>query len=46
MNQESEHLAIDIVSDVVCPWCYLDVEPAERPEEVYWIDPIHKSPQS
>jgi predicted DsbA family dithiol-disulfide isomerase len=23
MNQESEPLTIDIVSDVVCPWCYL-----------------------
>lgn len=21
-----------------------DVEPVERPEEVYWIDPIHRSP--
>ena len=23
MNQESETLTIDVVSDVVCPWCYL-----------------------
>ena len=23
MNQETEPLTIDIVSDVVCPWCYL-----------------------
>ena len=23
MNQESEPLTIDVVSDVVCPWCYL-----------------------
>ena len=23
-----------------------DVEPVERPEEVYWVDPIHKNPQS
>jgi uncharacterized RmlC-like cupin family protein len=23
-----------------------DVEPVERPEEVYWVDPIHKDPQS
>jgi predicted DsbA family dithiol-disulfide isomerase len=23
VNQESESLTIDIVSDVVCPWCYL-----------------------
>jgi tetraacyldisaccharide 4'-kinase len=22
-----------------------DIEPVENPEEVYWIDPIHKSPQ-
>ena len=21
-----------------------DVEPVERPEEVYWVDPIHKAP--
>jgi predicted DsbA family dithiol-disulfide isomerase len=23
MHQEGEPLAIDVVSDVVCPWCYL-----------------------
>jgi uncharacterized RmlC-like cupin family protein len=23
-----------------------DVAPVERPEEVYWVDPIHKKPQS
>jgi len=22
-----------------------DVEPVEAPEEVYWVDPIHKHPQ-
>jgi uncharacterized RmlC-like cupin family protein len=21
-----------------------DVDPAEQPEEVYWVDPIHKHP--
>lgn len=23
-----------------------DVDPVERPEEVYWIDPIHKKPEA
>jgi uncharacterized RmlC-like cupin family protein len=23
----------------------LDIEPIEKPEEVFWIDPIHKQPQ-
>ena len=22
----------------------LDIEPVEKPEEVYWVDPIHKRP--
>ena len=22
----------------------LDVDPVEKPEEVYWVDPIHKHP--
>ena len=50
MNQESEPLTIDIVSDVVCPWCYLgekrlDAALAEAPQPVavrwrpYQLDP-------
>ena len=50
MNQESEILAIDIVSDVVCPWCYLgekrlEAALAEAPQPVavrwrpYQLDP-------
>ena len=23
----------------------LDIEPAEKPEKVAWVDPIHKAPQ-
>jgi uncharacterized RmlC-like cupin family protein len=23
----------------------LDIEPAERPEAVFWVDPIHRHPQ-
>ena len=22
----------------------LDIEPVEKPEEVHWVDPIHKAP--
>ena len=51
MNQESEPLTIDIVSDVVCPWCYLgekrlEAALAEEPQPVqvrwrpYQLDPI------
>ncbi len=43
MNQESEPLTIDIVSDVVCPWCYLGEKRLEaalaedsRPVAVRW----------
>jgi predicted DsbA family dithiol-disulfide isomerase len=43
MNQESEVLTIDIVSDVVCPWCYLGekrleaaLAEAPRPVAVRW----------
>ena len=43
MNQESEPLTIDIVSDVVCPWCYLGVKRLEaalaeeaQPVQVRW----------
>jgi predicted DsbA family dithiol-disulfide isomerase len=50
MNQESESLTIDIVSDVVCPWCYLgekrlEAALAEAPQPVavrwrpYQLDP-------
>jgi predicted DsbA family dithiol-disulfide isomerase len=50
MNQESEPLTIDIVSDVVCPWCYLGEKRlkaalAEAPQPVtlrwrpYQLDP-------
>jgi predicted DsbA family dithiol-disulfide isomerase len=50
MNQESEPLTIDVVSDVVCPWCYLgekrlDAALAEEPQPVqvrwrpYQLDP-------
>jgi predicted DsbA family dithiol-disulfide isomerase len=50
MNQESEPLTIDIVSDVVCPWCYLgekrlEAALAEAPQQValrwrpYQLDP-------
>jgi len=50
MNQESEPLTIDIVSDVVCPWCYLgekrlEAALAEAPQPVavrwrpYQLDP-------
>jgi predicted DsbA family dithiol-disulfide isomerase len=30
MNQETEPLTIDIVSDVVCPWCYLGEKRLEQ----------------
>jgi hypothetical protein len=23
----------------------LDIEPVERPESVFWVDPIHRHPQ-
>src|SRR5580704_15461460 len=43
MNQDSEPLTIDIVSDVVCPWCYLGEKRLEavladepRPVAVRW----------
>ena len=43
MNQESEPLTIDIVSDVVCPWCYLGEKRLEaalveepQPVQVRW----------
>ena len=50
MNQESEPLTIDIVSDIVCPWCYLgekrlEAALAEEPQPVqvrwrpYQLDP-------
>ncbi len=50
MNQESEPQTIDIVSDVVCPWCYLgekrlEAALAEEPQPVqvrwrpYQLDP-------
>ncbi|MBV8440738.1 MAG: DsbA family oxidoreductase [Hyphomicrobiales bacterium] len=50
MNQESEPLVIDIVSDVVCPWCYLgekrlDAALKQEPQPVvvrwrpYQLDP-------
>jgi predicted DsbA family dithiol-disulfide isomerase len=50
MSQESEPLTIDIVSDVVCPWCYLgekrlEAALAEAPQPValrwrpYQLDP-------
>jgi predicted DsbA family dithiol-disulfide isomerase len=50
MNQESEPLTIDIVSDVVCPWCYLgekrlEAALAEEPQPAavrwrpYQLDP-------
>jgi predicted DsbA family dithiol-disulfide isomerase len=50
MNQESEPLTIDVVSDVVCPWCYLgekrlEAALAEEPQPValrwrpYQLDP-------
>jgi predicted DsbA family dithiol-disulfide isomerase len=50
MNQESEVLTIDIVSDVVCPWCFLgekrlEAALAEAPQPVavrwrpYQLDP-------
>jgi predicted DsbA family dithiol-disulfide isomerase len=50
MSQESEPLTIDIVSDVVCPWCYLgekrlEAALAEAPRPValrwhpYQLDP-------
>ena len=30
MDQESAPLTIDVVSDVVCPWCYLGKKRLER----------------
>lgn len=50
MNHESEPLSIDVVSDVVCPWCYLgekrlEAALAEEPQPValrwrpYQLDP-------
>jgi predicted DsbA family dithiol-disulfide isomerase len=50
MNHESEPLTIDVVSDVVCPWCYLgekrlEAALAEEPQPValrwrpYQLDP-------
>jgi predicted DsbA family dithiol-disulfide isomerase len=50
MNQEGEPLTIDVVSDVVCPWCYLgekrlEAALAEEPQPVqvrwrpYQLDP-------
>jgi predicted DsbA family dithiol-disulfide isomerase len=50
MNQESEPLTIDVVSDVVCPWCYLgekrlEAALADAPQPVavrwrpYQLDP-------
>lgn len=35
VRSDNEAVAINIT----------DIEPVENPEEVYWIDPIHKSPQ-
>ena len=51
MNKEGEPLTIDVVSDVVCPWCYLGekrleaaLADAPRPVAVRWrpyqLDPM------
>ena len=43
MNQDGETLTIDVVSDVVCPWCYLGekrldlaLTDEDGPVEVRW----------
>ena len=43
MSQNSEPLAVDVISDVVCPWCFLGkkrlekaIAMADRPVTIHW----------
>jgi uncharacterized RmlC-like cupin family protein len=43
-SEDQELECVVIRSDNEAVVVNLDIEPVERPEQVYWVDPIHKRP--